>query len=92
MKYNFDYSNDKDLILKDTRGIGFGDIVDAIKKGNLLDNIKNPKAKYPKQRMFVVKIKDYVYLVPFVADEEKGIYFLKTLYPNREATRKYLKK
>jgi len=38
--------------------------------------------------MFVVEIRDYVYIVPFVEDKEK--YFLKTIYPSREATKKYL--
>lgn len=91
-KYNFDYSEEKNVILKETRGVGFEDIVEAIERGNVLDNISNPKAtKYPKQRMFVVKLKKYVYLVPYVIDNERKVYFLKTLYPNRKATKKYLK-
>lgn len=92
MAHRFDYSEEKNLILISTRGIGFGDIIDSIKKGNLLDNIRNPREKYLRQRIFVVKIKEYAYLVPFIEDKEKSVYFLKTLYPSRKATRKYLKK
>jgi hypothetical protein len=39
--------------------------------------------------MFVVAIEQYAYLVPFV--EEADYYFLKTVIPNRKATRDYLK-
>jgi len=39
--------------------------------------------------MFIVEIRNYVYIVPFAEDKEK--YFLKTIYPSREATKKYLK-
>ena len=48
------------------------------------------KQKYPNQRIFIVEVRDYAYIVPFVEDEEK--YFLKTIYPSREATKKYLNK
>jgi hypothetical protein len=40
--------------------------------------------------IFIVDVRDYAYIVPFVEDEEK--YFLKTIYPSREATKKYLKR
>ena len=92
MKYNFDYSLEKDLVLKETRGIGFEEIIDAIESGNILGNIKHPnKNKYPNQWIFVIKIKEYVYLVPYVIDDERKVLFLKTFYPNRKATRQYLK-
>lgn len=39
--------------------------------------------------MFVAAVDDYAYLVQFV--EEAGHYFLKTVIPNRKATRDYLK-
>lgn len=41
------------------------------------------------QLMFVVAVEQYAYLVPFV--EETEYYFLKTVIPNRKATRDYLK-
>ncbi len=42
------------------------------------------------QKLFVININNYVYLVPFVEDEEKV--FLKTIIPSRKATKKYLVK
>lgn len=77
MKY-FDWDEEKNAKLKAERDISFEDIVVAIDKGDLLDIIK----------MFVVNIENYVYVVPFVEDEEK--YFLKTIYPSRKLTKKYL--
>ena len=40
--------------------------------------------------MFVIVWNEYVYIVPFVEDEEK--YFLKTIIPSRKATKEYLEK
>lgn len=62
----------------------------AIETDGLLDIVihSNP-GKYPNQRMFIVAIEKYAYLVPFV--EEADSYFLKTVIPNRKATRDYLK-
>lgn len=39
--------------------------------------------------MFVVKVENYVYLVPFVEKEKE--FTLKTIIPSRKATRKYLR-
>lgn len=88
MKY-FDWDEEKNALLKTERDIGFEDVVSAIDEGNLLEVLShhNPK-KYPNQKIYVVKIEDYVYLVPFVEDEEKR--FLKTIYPSRKMTKKYL--
>ena len=88
MKY-YDWDGEKNAKLKSEREICFEDIITAMDEGNLLDiiNHSNP-VKYPNQRIYVVKINDYVYLVPFVEDEEK--YFLKTVYPSRKMTKKYL--
>jgi hypothetical protein len=45
--------------------------------------------KYQGQKIFVVQVENYVYLVPFVETESE--IFLKTIIPSRKATRKYLK-
>ena len=45
-------------------------------------------SKYSGQRMFIVNIENYAYLVPFVEDGEK--IYLKTIIPSRKATKKYL--
>lgn len=88
MKY-FDWNEHKNNLLKRTRKISFEEIILYISKGNLLEVIEHPnKTKYPNQKMFTVVIRDYVYIVPFVEDDKK--YFLKTIYPSRTATKKYL--
>ena len=90
MKY-FDWNKEKNEHLKKTRGISFEDVINNINVGNLLESIGHPnKEKYPNQKMWVVKIEDYVYLVPVVEDEKK--FFLKTIFPSRKATSKYLAK
>ncbi len=90
MKY-FDWDENKNDKLKAKRNVSFEEIVLAISNNQLLDVLIHPnKDKYPNQKMFVVEVFDYAYVVPFVEDEKK--YFLKTIYPSREATKKYLKK
>jgi len=85
----FDWDNEKNEKLKSERGVGFEDVLSAIEAGNLLDILENSnKVKYPNQKVFVVQIEDYVFIVPFVEDEEKV--FLKTIIPSRKATKKYL--
>ncbi len=64
-------------------------MIKSIEQGNLLDVIKhyNPD-KYPNQKIFIVKIDDYVYLVPFMENDLE--IFLKTIIPSRKMTKKYL--
>ena len=86
----FDWDNEKNRKLIEEREISFEEIVFFIEQGNLLDIISNPNTKkYRNQKMFVVEVNGYVYLVPFT--EEGHRVFLKTIYPSRKATAKYLK-
>jgi len=87
MKY-FDWNDKKNEMLKKTRGVSFELIELAIASGDLIARLKHPNLKkYPNQNVFLVKIDDYIYSVPYVEDEEK--IFLKTIIPNRKATKKY---
>ncbi len=71
------------------RTVGFEDIVFHIERGDLLDILEHPNPeRYGGQRIFVVRREDYVYLVPFVQDEQRV--FLKTIIPSRKATKQYL--
>ncbi len=86
----FAWNDEKNVWLKNERQISFEEIALAIEWGFLLDILERPNPeKYPGQRIFVVQIEDYVYLVPFVENENEV--FLKTIIPSRKATRKYLK-
>lgn len=87
MKF-FNWNEDKNEWLKENRNIGYEDIVILISRGNLIEVIENPGAKYANQYMFVVNFEEYIYLVPFVANEDE--IFLKTIIPSRKMTKKYL--
>ena len=57
--------------------------------GGILDVQDHPNTgPYPNQRILVVRIRGYAYLVPFVETESEV--FLKTIIPSRKATRNYL--
>lgn len=86
-----EFDDEKNTFLKLTRGINFEDVLSAIDNGDLLDDIKNSSSKYPNQRVFIVEINNYVFLVPYVQNK-RGVIFLKTLYPSRVFTKSYLKK
>ena len=90
MKY-FDWDDNKNNLLKQTRDISFEEIILSLANNKLLEVVEHSnKQKYPNQKMFVLEVRNYAYIVPFVEDDEK--YFLKTIYPSREATKKYLEK
>jgi len=85
----FDWNDDKNEFLEQTRGVSFEDVVFHIQNGDVLDIIKHPnEARYPNQRILVLNIERYVYLVPYV--KEKDTWFLKTIIPSRKATKEYL--
>ena len=85
----FDWDIKKNEELKAERDVGFEDVLFSIMYEGLLDIFEHPnKQKYPGQRVFIVRIEEYVYLVPFV--EEEKVIFLKTIIPSRKMTKKYL--
>ncbi len=86
----FSWNDEKNALLKAERQVSFEEIVLYIEMGCLLDVLEHPnQEKYKGQKVFVVQVDDYVYLVPFV--ETDDAIFLKTVIPSRQATRKYLK-
>ena len=90
MKY-FSWSIEKNEILKRERGVSFEEAVFHIERGDLLDVVEHQnQERYPGQRIFVVNIGNYAYLVPFVGSEAEM--FLKTVIPSRKATETYLRR
>ena len=86
----FAWNPEKNAQLIEQRGMSFERVVNCIESGGLravLDHY-NPE-RYPNQRIMVVDIDGYAWLVPFVFDDERH-YFLKTLIPSRKATSEYL--
>ena len=85
----FSWNDEKNQMLQHQRGISFEEVVFHIESGDVLIVIDHPnQERYPGQRIFVVNIRDYAYLVPFVESEPE--FFLKTIIPSRKATRDYL--
>lgn len=85
----FRWSAEKNLLLKQERGIGFEDVTVAVEAGALLDVLAHPNAeRYPRQKIMVVAVAEYAYLVPYV--EEADHFFLKTIIPSRKATRDFI--
>lgn len=85
----FRWNAEKNQRLIAERGVSFEEALSALAHGGLLDVLERHNAKrYPNQRMFVLRIRGYAYLVPFVESESE--IFLKTIIPSRKATRDYL--
>jgi len=86
----YNWNREKNLLLKETRGISFEQIVMHIEQGDLIDIIKHPNSeKYANQKILVINIDEYIYTVPFVENDNE--YFLKTIMLNRQFTKKYLR-
>ena len=89
MKY-FSWNNEKNQSLKSERNISFEEIVFHIEKQHVLDIVQHPnQERYAGQKIFVINIDNYAYLVPFVESERE--IFLKTIIPSRKATKQYLR-
>jgi len=85
------WNEEKNQRLKSERGVSFEEIIVHIAIGDVLDIVEHPNPeKYKGQRIFIVKMRDYAWLVPFAESEDE--IFLKTIIPSRKATRKYLGK
>ena len=88
MKY-FTWDPEKNEKLKAQRGVSFEEVVFHIERGDVLDILEHPnQERYEGQRIFVMEIENYVYLVPFVEEEEQVV--LKTIIPSIKLTKSYL--
>ena len=85
----FTWDNRKNGKLKAERGASFEDIAFHIERGDVLDVLEHPElGRHAGQRIIVVRIESYAYLVPFEEDGDEIV--LKTIIPSRKMTRKYL--
>lgn len=86
---DFHWDPEKGHWLRHQRHISFVAAVFHIEHGGLLDIIEHPNQdKYPNQRLIIVEIDGYAWIVPYVENDD-GI-FLKTMIPSRKMTRLYL--
>jgi uncharacterized DUF497 family protein len=84
----FNWKEEKNNKIKKERGISFEEIVFAILNDQLLDILEHPnKELYGDQKLYVVALNGYAYIVPFIEKEEE--IFLKTIFPSRKYTRMY---
>ena len=87
----FRWPPDKNDLLIQERGIPFEDVTVAVEAGRLLEIVPHPNpGKYPRQKIMVVDVAGYAFLVPFI--EEEDHFFLKTIIPSRKATRDFIEK
>ncbi len=92
MKFVIEYSEEKNELLKKTRGICFEDVIDAMSANGILADLVHPsKKRYANQNIYVVKIDNYAYIVPYVRNTKNNSIFLKTVYPSRVYTKKFIK-
>ena len=85
----FNWNDEKNSKLIKERGISFDEIVYCIQNKKIIGIVKKSNyKKYPDQKIFLIPINNYVYLVPFV--ENKNEIFLKTIIPSSKATKIYL--
>lgn len=88
LKY-FTWDNAKNDKLKAERGVSFEDVVFHIERGDILDIVEHPnQERYRGQRVIIVQIEDYAFLVPCVHEEDRIL--LKTIIASRKATRQYI--
>lgn len=86
--YNWDPSKNEKL--KVERNISFEEVVLHIEQGDEVDVFEHPnQERYPGQKISVVLIEGYAYLVPYIESETE--IFLKTIIPSRKATKKYVR-
>ncbi len=82
------WNTGKSQKLKTSRGICFEDVVYYIEKGDILHDYVHPNQdRYFGQRIMVIGINNYAYLVPYVENEEE--IFPKTIIPSRKAAEIY---
>ncbi len=82
------WNNYKNEWLKSERNISFEEIIVAIVEHDKLIDIIQNNGKYKDQKVLVVEIENYIYLCPFIENDNE--IFLKTIYPSRKLTKIYL--
>jgi uncharacterized DUF497 family protein len=87
----YDWNEEKNRQLKEQRGISFEEIVLCILENRIVTVLEHPnKDRYPGQQLYLIEYKQKMYVVPFMFDAEEEVIFLKTVYPSRHYTKKYL--
>ena len=84
----YEWNPDKNEEVKKERHISFEQVVFHLSQGDVWKTADHPdQKKYPGQKIYFVIVEDYIYMVPFVTEDE--YVFLKTIIPSRKATKDY---
>ncbi|MEA1934967.1 MAG: toxin [Thermodesulfobacteriota bacterium] len=81
------WDDEKNQKLQTERNVSFEEISEIILRKEYLDILENTSR--PNQQIFVVKLNNYIYSVPFIIDDQSNI-ILKTAYPSRKLHKKYM--
>ncbi len=90
MNKRIEWDESKNKKLKHERGVSFEEVAKLIVTNEILADIPNTAINKTHQRIYIVKINNYAFQVPYIPGIRKV--FLKTIYPCRKATKKYLRK
>lgn len=94
MNYRFEFSEKKDLWLRQHRNVSFQEVIEAINRGDIITVIDTPdQAKHPNQRMYILDINGYRHAVPFDIDKsDPDKILLRTIYKSRKLQKRHKKK
>lgn len=81
------WDDEKNQKLQNERDISFDEISKIILRKEYLDILENPSRA--DQQLFVIKLNNYIYSVPFIIDSQSNI-ILKTAFPSRKLNKKYM--
>jgi uncharacterized DUF497 family protein len=85
----FEWDEKKNIKLKKERRISFQQIVEAINSGRVIEVRDHPNQRdYPNQKLIIVRINDYVWVVP--CEWRRNKLRLITAYPSRKYTKQFL--
>jgi len=88
----FSWKKGKNELLKQHRNISFEQIVLSIEDKQVVDVIEHPNQKKYKGQVFIlVEYNNYVYVVPALISDSGDECHLKTIYPSRKYTDKFLR-
>jgi len=88
----FVWNEDKNKVLKEQRNISFEQIVLSIENNQIVDAVEHPnKEKYKGQIYIMVNYDEYIYVVPATISNSGEECHLKTIYPSRKYTKKYIR-
>jgi len=88
----FVWNEDKNEVLKQQRNISFEQVVLSIENKQIVDVIEHPnEEKYKGQIYIMVNYDEYIYVVPAIISNLGEECHLKTIYPSRKYTKKYIR-